>query len=180
MKGYVVKGFYRDQKSVTELLRKRIGEEELIGACIGFVYYPYWLINFKIKASMALGVNKVYEGVYLMVDGITGFVGYTSKPDLVLEELDEGRVLFLKVSEDEGLGGAKDYVGKTFQRLKRLTMLKEMEILLAEKMAIYKQFWLVRFPNEKNGKVWLLVDSVSGSTHFVVPGDIGMEVNSMR
>jgi len=152
MKAYVVKGFYRDLKLATELLKKRIGEKELIGASIGFLYYPYWLINFEVKASMALGVNRTYYGVYLMVDGITGFVGYTSKPDLVIEELDEKRVLSLKVTEDAALCGAKEYVKKTFQMLKRLTMLKEMRINLVEKMVIYKQFWLVRLPDKKKGK----------------------------
>jgi hypothetical protein len=180
MKASVVKGFYRDLKPVTELLKKKIGEEELIGATIGFLYYPYWLINFEVKASMALGVNKTYEGVYLMVDGITGFVGYTSIPDLVTEELDEKRVLSLKVMEDVGLCGAKEYLKKTFQRLKRLTMLKEMEINVIDKMVIYKQFWLVQLPRKKERRVWLLLDSVSGSTHFVVPSEIGMEVNSVR
>ncbi|GEM_PF-2903417 len=180
MKANVVKGFYRDLKTATELLKKKIGEEELIGATVGFLYYPYWLINFEIKASMALGVNKTYEGVYLMVDGITGFVGYTSIPDLATEELDEERVLSLKVPEEAGICGAKEYVKKTFQRLKRLTMLKDMEINVIDKMVIYKQFWLVQLPRKKERRIWLLLDSVSGSAQFVVPSEIGMEVNSAR
>ncbi|MEM4157096.1 MAG: hypothetical protein QXN69_02055 [Candidatus Methanomethylicaceae archaeon] len=177
MKVNVVKGFYRDIKLATELLKKRIGEEELIGANIGFLYYPYWLINFEVKANMALGVSKTYDGVYLMVDGLTCFVGYTSKPDLESEELDDERILSLKVLEDRALSGAEEYLKKTFQRLKRLTMLKEMEITPVEKRVIYKQFWLVKLPNKKNKRVWLLLDSVSGSTQFVVPSDIGMEVS---
>ncbi|MCX8181525.1 MAG: hypothetical protein N3D12_00220 [Candidatus Methanomethyliaceae archaeon] len=180
MKAYVVKGFYRDLKPATDLLKKRIGEEELIGASMGFLYYPYWLINFDVKVIMILGITKTYDGVYLMVDGITGFVGYCSKPDIVTEDLDEERVLSLKVLEDAGLNGAKEYVKKTFQRLKKLTMLKEMEITLVDKLVIYKQFWLVRLPDKKNRKVWLLLDSVSGATQFVVPSDIGMEVSSAR
>ncbi len=177
MKANIIRGFYRDLKLATELFKKRIGEEELVGASTGFLYYPYWLVNFEVKASLIFGVNKTYDGVYLMVDGITGFVGYTSKPDLSTEELEESRVLSLKVSEEAGVNGAKEYVKRTFQRLKRLTMLKELEINKIESSVIYKQFWLFKLPEKKGRKAWLLIDSVSGSSQFVVPSDIGMEVS---
>lgn len=178
MRAYVIKGLYSDIKAITELLRKRIGESKLVGARAGFLYYPYWLINFEVKALMALGISRVYREVYLMVDGITGFVGYSVKPDLDTEELDEGRVLTLKIAEDVALSIAKEYVKRTFQILKRLTMLKDMEINAIERLVIYKRFWLIQLSEEK--KVWLLFDSVSGSSQFVVPRDIGIEANSAR
>ena len=178
MRAYVIRGLYSNLEAVTELLKKRIGESELVGASAGFLYYPYWLINFEVKAFIALGMSRVYRDVYLMVDGITGFVGYALKPDLGSEELDEERVLSLKITEDVALSIAKEYVRRTFQILKKLTMLKNIEINTIEKLVVYKQFWLIQLSREK--KTWLLFDSVSGSSQFVVPRDIGMEANLVR
>lgn len=176
----VVKGQYRDLQTAVELLKKRVGSERLTGASIGPLYYPYWLVCFRVDAKMALGIQKSYNEVYLMVDGITGFVGYASKPELVVEELEERRILSMKVHEDSGINCAKEYVNRTFQRIKRLTMLKNLEINLVSKSAIYKQFWLVWLPGRKKREAWLLLDSVSGSTQFVVPSKIGIDVSSAK
>ncbi len=180
MKMQVVKGQYRDMHAAMDLLKKRVGSDNLSGASMGFLYYPYWLICFRVDANMALGIVKSYDEVYLMVDGITGFVGYTSKPELIVEDLEDANILDMKVHEDASFNGAKEYLKRTFQRIKRLTMLKNLEINLIERSVIYKQFWLVQLPEKKKRKVWLLLDSVSGSTQFVVPSDMGMEVSSVK
>jgi len=187
MEALVVKGDFRAKERASEAALRVLGEETLRKSTMGCLYYPYWLFRTDLVAKAALGLCRRYEGVYLMVDGVTGFVGYCVRPDLLREEIEDGRAIKSSVSKDVASESAREYLKKTFPRMKKLAMIKDLQIEVSESIVIYKQFWLIQYGGEdvrrengKKGGVWVLLDSVSGSTQFVTPSEMGIDVSSAK
>ncbi|MGQ9759367.1 MAG: hypothetical protein ACUVQ5_02180 [Candidatus Methanomethylicaceae archaeon] len=181
MKALLILGKLMEEGEAVEAARKLFGVEALKRATIGHIFYPYWFLSTKVTAKMILGVTRDYE-VQMMVDGVTGFAGYCARPDLITEELEDKRVVHMRVNEEVAFKNAREYLKRTFQRMKKLVMLKELEVEVLDSLQLYKQFWLIHFldSGEKRRGVWALLDSTSGAAHYVVPRDIGLDVSSAR
>lgn len=76
----VIKGNFETIDSLEKILnlikRRGIQIEK-----IEYLYYPYWIVSLTIIVKQLFG-TRVFKKVHLMVEGLTGIIGYCEEPRL--------------------------------------------------------------------------------------------------
>jgi len=151
-------------KKILNLIKKRgiIVEE------IDYLYYPYWLVKLSIHVKQLFG-SREFKKVFLMIDGLSGVIGYSEEPILRIEKIgkNDGKK-YLKPKMRVKDVDIRKYIIATFPLKYRISLAKDIIIKSIQTNLVYKKFWLIKMHNPKTGKkITLLIDSVSGAMEYV-------------
>ncbi|RLF77054.1 hypothetical protein DRN51_00815 [Thermococci archaeon] len=138
---------------------------------IEYLYYPYWIISLTVIVKQLFGVRE-FKKVHLMIEGLTGIIGYCEEPRLKGRYAEKEKLLEPKVKKPRIEEKIKKFILETFPREYKISMIKEITINNMNITLAYKKFWILDLFNPGNGKrTKLLIDSVSGATEYVLSYD---------
>jgi len=89
---------------------------------IEYLYYPYWIISLTVIVKQLFGVRE-FKKVHLMIEGLTGIIGYCEEPRLKGRYAEKEKLLEPKVKKPGIEEKIKKFILETFPR--------ECELLLA-------------------------------------------------
>jgi len=162
----VIKGELDTIDSLGRILNL-IKQRDIIIEKIDYLYYPYWLVNLSIHVKQVFG-SREFKKVFLMIDGLSGVIGYSEEPILRIEKIEKKEKKYLKPKISEKDIDIQKYIIKTFPSEYRVSMAKDITIKSIQTNLVYKKFWLIKMYNPKIGKkTTLLIDSISGAMEYI-------------
>lgn len=151
-------------EKILNLIKKRGIQIEKIE----YLYYPYWIISLSVIVKQLFGVRE-FKKVYLMMEGLTGIIGYCEEPLLKGRYAEKKKILEPKIKKlEEVEEKIKKFILETFPQEYKISMIKEITINNMDITLAHKKFWILDLSNSSNGKrTKLLIDSVSGATEYI-------------
>ncbi|KYD21263.1 hypothetical protein [Parageobacillus toebii] len=124
------------------------------------VYYPYYFLEYEIKAR---GLLPIQGKVACIIDAVSG-VGALADQFPVLKQIDtlNETLIPTKISKEEAFRIATKYVQHSSIKLKILTA-PHFSLLRSE--AFYRPYWILHEKKHKDGYPPIMVDAITGKFH---------------